>query len=370
LGFVLIAIVLIAAVVAACSGDGDDGATSSTPASAAASSTSSTTAPALTPGSSPVSASFVSPSRGWVLERGPGSCAADGAECRFALAETADGGASWRVVQTFSAPIGPTRARIRFATATDGFLFGEDALLVTRDGGASWERVHAPFDGVQDLAVAGATVYVVGYRKGAQPFGLWTAPVATLEWTKDPVDIPLGAGPVPEQQLVLSHGAGWILDEDRLLLDGARRGGEGAAWKPWEPPCDGSATMAASTADDVVVLCAEGVWTGPEVTYELLHSRDGGVTFDRRPMLFAGSLTTPAPGTVVVATTGAGILRSTDAGRTWSVVLSPAEFPARAGGGVFDEGFTTSTQGFVVYAKAGMYMTHDAGATWQHVSVG
>jgi photosystem II stability/assembly factor-like uncharacterized protein len=71
---------------------------------------------------------------------------------------------------------------------------------------------------------------------------------------------------------------------------------------------------------------------------------------------------------VVVDAADGRVLRSTDDARTWRVVVGRV---SRAGGSdaVRDLGFTTTTQGFVVYDHAGMLMTRDAGKTWARVNL-
>jgi hypothetical protein len=131
----------------------------SLPAVGATSTTSTTTTPQVFP-SNVVSASFVSSSRGWVVET-------DG---RIDMATNA-GIKRWSVVGHF-----PTRGpntRIRFANASVGFGFSSPdikALWETTDGGATWTRLHTPFLNVYDLAISRGVVYAVTFDQAATKF--------------------------------------------------------------------------------------------------------------------------------------------------------------------------------------------------------
>jgi photosystem II stability/assembly factor-like uncharacterized protein len=75
----------------------------------------------------------------------------------------------------------------------------------------------------------------------------------------------------------------------------------------------------------------------------------------------------------VSALSGASwVYRSGDGGHTWPAVLQQGD----GGFGYWDLGFTTSTQGVVIYGRPGMgagtptklLMTRDAGASWAAVT--
>jgi photosystem II stability/assembly factor-like uncharacterized protein len=63
-----------------------------------------------------------------------------------------------------------------------------------------------------------------------------------------------------------------------------------------------------------------------------------------------------------MVTGSAGVQRTTDGGVTWHGVF---DAPLNA----VDLGFTTPTQGFIVFSDGTMLMTYDAGATWQKVTL-
>src|SRR5258708_22253465 len=88
-----------------------------------------------------LSATFVSPSEGWVLV---------GVSCGRALClqlqHTTDGGSTWTVVPSpqlaSPAVAGQVRA-VRFADSQDGWVYGP-GLFATHDGGRSWRAVAVP----------------------------------------------------------------------------------------------------------------------------------------------------------------------------------------------------------------------------------
>jgi len=299
------------------------------------------------------SASFVSPEHGWTLTNG-------------AVEETSDGGRTWQRVGSMG---GRFQGRIRMADATHGFAFTDSQLMATTDGGASWGVVNAPFTQVYDLAVSRGIVYVVSFDSSGQPaFRIWSARVGdALLWTEDPLVIPPGAGPVPTLQLVFSGDRGWLVQVDRVVVNGAQMASDGT-WAAWTPPCasaGGAALLAASSANDLVASCEEGVYTGPRVTHAIYFSHDGGQSFTRHAAPSSGLPLTPATDLAIVAASGE-LQRTADGGRSFQFVgnnLNDTQATA------VDGGFTTPRQGFVIFDNGDMLMAYDAGATWQKVTL-
>jgi photosystem II stability/assembly factor-like uncharacterized protein len=300
-----------------------------------------------------MSATFISPQHGWVLQRGS------------QVSETTDGGLSWKTVASVGTvvPEDYVVAQIRFADAKRGFVRTDSNLFTTDDGGASWQHLAAPFGRVTELAISRGVVYVVAYDEKANDFTLWSSPTDRLVWTKDRLALPVGAGPVPVQQLVFSGGNGWVTNGDRGLMGGARLSASGH-WETWKPPCLGDdASLAASTGADLVASCQAGVWTGPKITNWVYFSHDGGKTFQRRSAPAFGEVASPNPATAVVYANGV-LRRTTDEGASWSeVAREPGTHQT------LDLGFTTPTQGFVIFSDGKMMMTYDAGATWSAVTL-
>jgi hypothetical protein len=314
--------------------------------------TTTTTAPVATP-SPAVSASFVSPNQGFALEQ------------NGRVDATSDGGATWTVAG--SLPAGNWQeGRIRFIGPSDGFAFYPYAkLYITHDAGATWTTVAAPFRTPVDLAILNGKIYAVGLPpKNADSFGIWSTPVEHLVWKRDPLSLPIGAGPVPSVQIVLSGTSGWIIENDRTVIAGARLQSDGT-WASWNPPCigkGGPASLAASTTNDLVALCNEGVWTGPKVTPVVYFSHDAGATFTRHVAPLYAAIASGGPNDAVVLS-GNTLQRTIDQGLTWRLVYSVHN----EAGDSSEIGFTTSTQGYAIIQDGTMLMTHDGGATWKAV---
>jgi len=352
----------------------------SSPSSPAPASSPSPSGSAVPAGFEPLSATFVSASEGWVL----GSVPCGAASCP-AIVRTTDGGVSWSAIgapaTTVQRPLGGSPALgqagisgIRFADPLDGWAFGPE-LWTTHDGGTTWVKTATaglPAGAtVMALEASAGIVHAVLYD-GAQNFRIASAPVAKDAWTVASVLIPVGAGPVPRVQLVLSGSAGWVLENDRVVTAGARL--EAGAWRTWTPAClavVGPAVLGASSANDLVAACDVGEWSTPQGDH-LFASHDGGTTFletgPRTPLSGASAVASPGRATILIAGTdasGAVLVGSFDGGLTWSTVLG-------AGAASFaDLGFTTATQGIVITTNGTanhLLMTRDGGRTWSAVT--
>jgi photosystem II stability/assembly factor-like uncharacterized protein len=348
-----------------------------TPSPAPSASPAETMAPAAVLGLAPASVTFVSADVGWVL--GTGACA--GGPCA-AIARTGDGGRTWSPAPAPLTAVaeGPGQATsgvsgLRFADTNNGWAFGPD-LWATHDGGTTWAKVTipgVPADApVFALETAGGIVHAAVLDGG--DFRVASSPVGSDGWSVSPVRVPVGAGPVPVVQLVLSGAAGWLVENDRTVVGGARLAN--GSWVAWTPPCAdvvGPAFLAASSPTELAAACDVGLWSNPTGDH-LYLSHDGGSTFSRSgtaaPLTTAAMAAMASPSAVVVGGsdgTGSVLAATTDAGRTWKVV---ARFPA---GQIADLGFTTATQGVVIVGGVGgsasLLMTRDGGQTWHAVAV-
>ena len=332
-------------------------------------------------GFAPLSVTFVSADEGWVL----GSVPCDLNRCA-AIEQTRDGGQTWVPASAPKATvaagvdaIGATSgiSGLRFATPSDGWAFGPD-LWATHDGGASWTRISVPGlpsgSTLVALESAGGSVHAVFAEN--QDFGVATSPVGRDAWTVSPLQIAVGGGPVPTIQFVLSGDTGWLLENDRVVLGGARL--MGGAWQTWKPPCTdvggpvSPAAIAASSPTDLVAACdLFGDANGP-LGYHLFVSRDGGGSFvargGRLPVDSIGGVATSDTSTILIAgwdSTEAVLVGSFDGGKTWSKVVRAGTVQ------LSDLGFTTPSQGVVITNSAsgsgGLFMTRDGGHTWSAV---
>lgn len=326
----------------------------------------------------PLSATFVSADMGWVL----GSVPCDAARCP-AIVRTDDGGTNWSSIgapqTTVGSGPGPGLtatgiSALRFANPLDGWAFGPQ-LWATHDGGATWTQIAiggvptgAP---VTALETAKGVVHAVVYDQ-AQDFRIATSRVGADEWHLADVRVEVGAGPVPQAQLVLSGTGGWVLENNRTVTAGARL--ESGTWKAWQPVCldvVGPAVLGASSSSDLVAACDVGTLSTPQGDH-IYASHDGGTSFaqtgTKTPLDAATGIASPSRSIIVVAGSdpkGTALVASYDGGQTWKTVSSSA------GVSFADLGFTTPTQGIVITigqdGTSQMLMTHDAGRTWKPV---
>jgi photosystem II stability/assembly factor-like uncharacterized protein len=328
-------------------------------------------------GFEPMSATFVSSADGWVL----GSVPCESGRCP-AIVRTTDGGSTWSSIaapRTTIAPAGDLTGKgissVRFENASDGWAFGPE-LWSTHDGGTTWAR--APIGGLAATAPVVAlethkgAVHAVAYD-GDHDFRIATSTIAVDDWRLAAVRVPVGAGPVPEVQLVLSGSAGWVLENDRTVTAGARL--VDGTWQSWQPVCldvVGPAVLAASSATDLVAVCDVGLMSNHSGE-QLFSSKDGGRTFaqvgGKLPISSVVAVAMANSSTIAVggsSSTGAAVLTSGDGGRTWPSMLNVGMVA------IAQLGFTTETQGFVITSDASgagvMRMTRDAGRTWTRIS--
>ena len=340
------------------------------------------------PGFLAASVTFVSSQDGWVLGTTP--C---GASSCLAIARTQDGGGTWTSLNppptSFSAGTASTGVDgIRFANSLDGWAYGPD-LWATQDGGNTWTRITLPGWSApmfEDLETAAGVVHAVFLDTQDVAVRIATSPVASNSWQVSPTGVTLGAGPIPVPQLVVQGSAGWILEDDRVVVGGAHL--VGSDWESWQPPCtqvNGPAALAASSSQDLIAVCDQGVW-GPAspMGFRAWVSVNGGASFSLLPTAvpativsdIPGSLASPAPSVVAVAN-ASDILATFDGGSTWTTV-----YMGPASQGIDYLGFTTTTQGVAIELESpicsnsgctspagSLLMTHDGGHEWAPVPI-
>ena len=380
-------------------------ATTVTPSPAVSSSVAPSAAPAASasPAGGPVpagfqavSVTFASPDLGWVL--GTAQCSSP--PCTSIL-RTADGGQTWIAISAPRTPIlgaalaaeaavGSGIGGLRFADPNDGWAFGPD-LWATHDGGVTWHQVTIPgMDAGQVVALeaSGGYVHAALYDltgTSSPAVRVATSPIGTDAWQLSTATVPIGAGPVPGTQLVLSGTSGWLLQVDRTVVGGARL--VNGTWVAWTPPCAsvvGPAVLAASSPTELVAACDVGLWSTPKGEH-LYVSHDGGTTFAETgspvPLDQTAEIASPASGSVFVAGTtsqGSAIVGSVDGGTNWQTTLRVAQSGSQDATFTY-LGFTTSTQGVAITASGAgtsnglqqvgtLLMTRDGGQTWSKVS--
>lgn len=328
----------------------------------------------------PLSVSFISADAGWVLGEYP--CGSGW--CPW-MGDTSDGGTAWSAtaapaLTVAGSPVDSRPVSVRFADPDDGWVYSYSQLWSTHDGGTTWKQQSIPGGpgaAVSDLEVAAGSAYMAVFT-GTAGLGIYSTPAARDSWSASSFSAEMGAGPVPASSIVLQGRTGWLLQNDRTVVSGARDL-EGAGWASWTPPCitaNGTGSLAAASTTDLVALCAEGNWGPPSPGTAagetwMYRSSDGGNTFSAAgalPERSIGALAV-APGRPdsVVAITDRGLLASFDGGSTWSTV-----YAGTTGAYSQDDyvGFTSATQAVAVLGTttgALVVMSHDGGHTWRQL---
>jgi photosystem II stability/assembly factor-like uncharacterized protein len=325
-----------------------------------------------------LSATFVSPSEGWVLV---------GVSCGRAfclqLQHTTDGGSAWTVVPSpqlaSPAVAGQVRA-VRFADSQDGWVYGS-RLFATHDGGRSWRAVAVPglgrplaevvtltvLDGFADALVAEGLDPNIG-----GPSRLYVSDITRDDWR--PVAGVGGSG--NGGTLTSADGVGYAsVTAESFAGDGAPivtagvdlfRSLDGRSWARLPTPPCATGILAAATSTVLYLVCpgreaAAGVQGKP-----VYRSDDGGDTWlpvSSAPLGGGLDGAAASPGTLLVAwySGDAGIYASLDNGGHWASAYTskiPADF------GIIEMAMTTATQGYAIDSRSVLVMTHDAGRHW------
>lgn len=332
------------------------------------------------------------------------------------LVATADGGASWSVVDgrlpgTLAAA--GARAQMEFITAQEGYLWrGPDAassaaapLWVTGDGGETWRR--APIGPVvDDVSAIGADVWALASSCAAPGLGCAvTLEVSTdggATWQRGPTQVPAtvpGSGS-PDRGIVLlarvTRQRAYVYTSAPTAGSSlAYTGDGGASWTALPGvPCVGAfgagGQLALSGTEDLWLVCG-GKATGGEQAKALYRSSDGGGRWTlaaestglgsgpapagvgRLPLrgyvapysVGHKTLAVLSPEDAWLFPTGGEVSVTTDGGDRWDAVsgLQAADFGS---GGTGNVTFIDRSVGWVVEFGVGLWRTTD-GTTWAAV---
>ena len=376
------------ATAAATSGGAASASASASAASSVASAPATATSTAAAPAGGPVpsgfaatSVTFVSPQEAFVLGTAP--CAQ--APCTSIL-RTLDRGASWRGLP---APVvtlgneaadstGPAVWGIRFANPEDGFVFG-NGLWETSDGGERWTSAASPGGSIRSLEVIDGQVLALTAtctpdNGCGQTETLVRRPLAGGGWQQVARVTEPGAIATRAKVAAVIDGSSVLITTNGGLSTVTEAGPCGAAEVP------SPAAVAVTGPDGLALECAGGAAAG-SVQKTVYVSDDLGAHWQKAGSpanggdpdgLSAGS----ASQLVVAAFSGGSFLYySGDGGAKWSTAF----FAGDGGLGFNDLGFTTPTDGVVVYGPVfsddnaegrpgQLLLTSNGGASWQKVS--
>ena len=324
------------------------------------------------------SASFVSAQAGYVL--GARDCSL--LPCKALLEKTANGGVSWAKVTTPSVQLVPpftttpktSVSTVKFENANDGWLFNP-GLWQTTDGGKQWRKVSLP-GVVGALAVADGEVFVStetpnGSSNGAK---LYRSAVGSGTWTQV-------RGVAPANKLTAFGHSAWA----GVAPDLWTTTNSGKTWTKLSFNCPRSvlspSEVAASSPSDIAIACSDQGYPQPGMSIkEVFTSANGGRTFHQvGGPSEAGEvyLLAMVPGNpkilTLVAASGATFLdRSANGGKNWA----QAEY-YDGGTGMRDLAYVSATTGYQVHVSTspalgygqGLLKTTNAGKTWRTVKM-
>ncbi len=320
----------------------------------------------------PASASFVSAASGFVL--GGVGCA-PGKACTARLVATADGGARWHVVKAPAVRLsglgaGGSVSRVVFASARVGWLYGP-ALWSTRDGGAHWRKL-ALGGAVTQMAATAGKVYAVVAPPGGKPGELFASPAGRDAWARvRHFTARFGILAVSGRAAWFGNGGGYFDRSSPYVWATA----DGARWHKYPVRCpapydrDGLASIAAASPSDVFFLCLSDAGAGQQGK-AVLRSVNGGRTAHLAglaPTGGSGGVLALPPRRPRVITLGTEFFldRSADGGKTWTTTYQ------NTGGSPWNSLFYASrTAGWAEFGappNSGLLRTTNAGRTWHQV---
>ncbi len=324
----------------------------------------------------PDATSFVSPTVGFVL--GTEGCA-PGQACRVHLLATGDGGARWHAVAAPDVKLDGGRkagsarvGSVLFASRDVGWLYGP-GLWVTRNGAARWRRLTVP-GAVLAMAAGSGRAYAIILPTRSDKAELFTSQVRTNRWRR--VGSLTGS---PEAILAGSGRTAWFGSVTGLATT-VWRVTAGTQVRRFRFACAGASyfltSIAAATLSRVAFLCTNTAdFNTASEGIEVMLSVNGGkterLTGRKAPVIGdAGVIAAPpGQGTVLSFATTVGnaswIGRSANDGKTWKQVAS------FRGLGVSPRtlSYVTRLVGFVVLGGTGLLRTTDAGRTWHPVRI-
>jgi len=341
----------------------------------------------------PVSATFISPSTGWLLaDRCPPG--APTPRCSVVLRKTSDGGRQWVPAPAPGLAGQPgSVAQVRFADGANGWVFGP-GLWVTHNGGASWRQLSIHGQRVTSLEAADGRAVAV--FTGTTTFHVYASAVGSDTW--QPVAGASGPALGSSQetsrnpQIAIEGSAAYVASSaltgatdspagGGVLLSGPADGS--APWQRRRVPCPryiSDQMPVAAAPGELVLGCGGNAAMGTSLKY-VYRSTDGGHTWATGPapdpnigeLPAAGFLDNIAvtPAGAVVASGDREAYFSWDNGTTWHTpaALAAAVRPNPDGDSVLI-GMTTSEQGFALpelsdaNRSSWIWMTYDAGHTW------
>ena len=377
---------------------------------------------ATSPRLDPLSFTFLSGTRGYVLslfDCATHTCAAmrstsDGARTWSAVPVPSELNADLRFASWGSYGAGYPTLSVHFADARNGWIYGGipapyaanpslqvvvNHLWSTHDAGRTWRQLSlnslGVSGGVTQMASHGPLTYLFGSSASSGNARILTTSSSLDRWTgrsRTPLTTPAG-GTQLEASFSFAGSSGWfVAGNDRGFSSGAQLSSDGT-WREWRAPSTdligASYTPICAVTDRILLAvdAASGFVTPPASSVPpgwnggaswLFISYDSGATFKPLRELsssyrvvyphVSGLPAAPVPGTILleqVSSTGTRLVRSTDWGRSWRVVVNET---------VTHVAFTSRSNGFAISQSANrvrttLLHTNTAGSRWVAVAM-
>jgi photosystem II stability/assembly factor-like uncharacterized protein len=263
---------------------------------------------------------------------------------------------------------------VRFANSSDGWLFNP-GLWQTTNGGKSWRRV-ALSGNVAALAVSGGEAYVSIHSANGSFFTakLYKSAVRTGTWTQV-------HGVAPQNDLTAFGHSAWA----GVAPDLWTTANSGKTWTKLSFNCPRSvlspSQVAASSTSDIAIACSDQGFPQPGMSVkEVFASTNGGRTFhlqgkpSQAGQVYQLAMVPGNPKLLTLeAASGATFLdRSVNGGKTWT----QSEY-FDGGTGMRDLAYVSATTGYTVHVSdspalaygLGLLKTTNAGKTWRTVKI-
>lgn len=282
-------------------------------------------------------------------------------------------------MQVFGPPGSPFVSDIRFGDSNDGWAYG-DNLFATTDGGMSWSAVSGVPNGVVDLVasngVAWALVDLSAGVTSSTPsrYALYSTAYGTgaQHWTEVQLPIDLGA---TQPSIVDQDGTVTVIASGPYRsshIDHALVAVDGATFTDHAGPCSQDlGGYLSNSALGIWAVCPTGSLAGAAV------SSDRGATWTPVPNLPPPSFPDPGQGGVGAIDNTHAVLSDLGTNGLVRITVGSAPVPitsvptAEAAATMFI-GFTTVTVGFAIVpgqpSPSQLWRTTDGGRTWSVVT--
>jgi photosystem II stability/assembly factor-like uncharacterized protein len=283
------------------------------------------------------------------------------------------------LVQRFTSSPASAVSSVRFENARDGWLLGP-GLWATTDGGRQWHRVTAVPGKIVELAVSDGEVFVSAEPTtgGLDQARLYDSRVGSGTWKRVPRVAP--------QNLLTVFGHSVWAGSGNGVTPGLWRSTDGGGhWSRLSFRCPrvaltASAVAAASTSD-VTIECSDQGYPQPGFSVkEVFTSTNGGRTFHlagsppETGQVFGLAMPAGKPRVITlnVASGASFLFQSTNGGKTWT----PHAY-LDGGLGFNDLAYVSATTGYVIHflgspvigSSDGLMKTTNAGRTWSNVTI-